>query len=334
MDRFIVGTGRCGSTLLSRMLAQHRDVLSVFEFFTGLDWTRRFRPDPIDGPAFADLVCAEQPFVTAVLRRGYEVEEIVYPFGRAARYRRDQPLPWILVTLLPRITADPDRAFDALRAQAAHQPEQLLVDHYRELFAWLGARHGRSAWIERSGSSIEYLASLSEMFPRGKFLHLHRDGREVALSMREHHAYRLPIALLYDAPADDGTPPSRMGPIDVHAEPTGSDPISRILASRPPPQHFGRYWTDQLLRGYRALARLEPAQYMEVSFESLTARPQEILTQIGSFFELDEGVDWIGNAVSLVRGTPPARFDKLPALQAHALAEACEPGLRLLGRIP
>jgi hypothetical protein len=335
MDRFIVGTGRCGSTLLSRMLAQHEEVLSLFEFFTGLDWGRRFRPEPIDGGAFADLVCAEQPFVTAVLRRGYEVEEIVYPFGeRGARYRREDPLPWILVTLLPRITPGPDQLFDALRTQASSQPRQRLVEHYRQLFHWLGTRMRRPAWIERSGSSVEYLASLREMFPRGRFLHLHRDGREVALSMREHHAYRLPIALLYDAPADDGTPPSRMGPIDVHAAPTGTDPISRILASRPPPEYFGRYWTDQLQRGSRAIPQLDPGQYMEVGFERLCAEPHHVLREIAVFFDLDGREDWIGRAAALVRGSPPTRFERLPAEQQQALQAACDPGLRLLGRLP
>jgi hypothetical protein len=335
MDRFIVGTGRCGSTLLSRMLARHEEVSSLFEFFTGLDWSRRFRPEPIEGRAFADLVCAEQPFVTAVLRRGYEVEEIVYPFGvPGARYRREDPLPWLLVTLLPRITSDPDPLFDALREQAAGQPRQALVEHYRQLFGWLGAKTGRPAWIERSGSSVEYLSSLREMFPRGRFLHLHRDGREVALSMREHHAYRLPIALLYDAPADDGTPPSRMGPIDVHAPPTGTDPISRILGSRPPPQYFGRYWTDQLLQGYRAIGRLDPGQYMEVGFERLCAEPGEVLREIADFFDLGGGDDWIDRAAALVRGIPPTRFDRLPVDQQRALQAACEPGLRLLGRLP
>ena len=76
MDRFVVGSGRCGSTLLSRMLALHEDCLSIFEFFTGLDHARRFAP-ALDGSALADLLQAEQPFVTAVLRRGYRAEEIV-----------------------------------------------------------------------------------------------------------------------------------------------------------------------------------------------------------------------------------------------------------------
>ncbi len=33
---FVVGTGRCGSTLLSRLLREHRDVLSMSEFFSTL----------------------------------------------------------------------------------------------------------------------------------------------------------------------------------------------------------------------------------------------------------------------------------------------------------
>ena len=121
MDGFIVGTGRCGSTLLSRMLSDHPQVLSIFEFFNGLDVSRRFAPGRFSGPDFAALISAEQPFVTAVLRRGYEVAEIVYPYGPAARYRSGQPLPWILVSMLPRLCADPDSLFDDLMSFASSQ---------------------------------------------------------------------------------------------------------------------------------------------------------------------------------------------------------------------
>src|SRR3990172_8196083 len=113
MDRFIVGTGRCGSTLLSQMMAQHEQTLSIFEFFTGLDVTRRFTKEPIDGAAFAALISRENPIVTMVVRRGYEVPEITYPFDRpGARYKRGDGLPWVLGSALPAISDDPDALFD------------------------------------------------------------------------------------------------------------------------------------------------------------------------------------------------------------------------------
>jgi len=331
VDRFVVGTGRCGSTLLSRMLACHPGAVSVFELFNGIDVSVRFAREPIDGERYAALIAAEQPFVTAVLRRGYEVSEIVYPFERGRR-RRDEPLPWILVSMLPRLSDDPDALFERVMAHARSQPRQSPVAHHRALFEWLVAHLGRSFWLERSGSSLDYLGELAASFPEARFLHIHRDGREAALSMVHHHAYRLPISLLYDAPLDDGARLSDLGPLDLHAAPTGDDPISRVLASRPPPAVFGRYWCDQVRRGARALRDLEPDRYETVRFEDLVARPREVLESVARFFALPEGGDWIERAAGLVRGMPPDRHPGLPESEAAALDAACRPGQRLLGR--
>ena len=68
MDRFVVGSGRCGSTLLSLMLGRHPRVLNLSEFFNGLDMDRRFATDPVSGKAFAELIGVEQGVVTAVVR--------------------------------------------------------------------------------------------------------------------------------------------------------------------------------------------------------------------------------------------------------------------------
>ena len=171
LDRFIVGTGRCGSTLLSRMLARSPAIASVFELFNGLDVTRRFHPEPVPGTEFADLISREQPFLTAVLKRGFDLPEVAYPFGRG-RYRRGDPLPWILVGVLPRLFDDPDAVFDEVVEWGAGLLRQPLVDHYRQLFDWLVEHAGREVWIERSGSSVEYLGSLHELFPRARFVHL------------------------------------------------------------------------------------------------------------------------------------------------------------------
>jgi len=332
MDRFIVGTGRCGSTLLSRMLAESPETLSVFEFFNGLDATRRFRPDPVPGSDFGDLIGSEQPFVTAVLRRGYEVAEITYPFGASgARFGRDDALPWILVSMLPRLSDRPDALYDEVVALCASLPAQSVPAHSRDLFEKLAERFDRRCWIERSGSSIDYLPELCAVFPEARFLHIHRDGREAALSMREHHAYRLPIALLYQ-PSGDASETARILTA-LRADPTPDDPVSRILASRPPVAYYGRYWTDQVLRGARAWPALGANRHLAVRFEDLVREPHALLRRIADFFGLDPERDgWIDRASGLVRGVPPTRFGDLSGEEQQILRDACAPGMERLGR--
>lgn len=332
MHRFIVGSGRCGSTLLSRMLACHPQVTSLFEYFNGMDRARRFAPEPVSGGALAELVAAEQPFVTAVLRRGYDVSEIVYPFGGGGRYRREDALPWILVSMLPRLSDDPDALFDAAMEWLRARPARPAAEHHLAFFEWLAGRTGRPIWIERSGSSIDYLSDLHRAYPDAHFLHLHRDGPETALSMREHHAYRLPISILYQAPVDSGQTLAELGPLDLRAAPGGDDPISRILASRPPAAYFGRYWNDQIEHGFEALPEIDPQHLLAVGFEELVERPAETLERIAAFFALPTEPGFVERGAALVRGLPPSRVEALPPDEQRALREACRPGQERLGR--
>ena len=331
MDRFIVGTGRCGSTLLSRMLGEHRSLLMIFEFFSGLDIERRFGAEPIAGDEFAEILSLDTPALTMVMKRGFEIAEVVYPYGEHARYARDAAIPWIASAALSRMSDDPDALFDATVAFASTLPRQGFADHYRSVFDWLAERLDRSFWIEKSGSSIEYLDSLHDFFPNARFLHLHRDGCEAALSMREHHVYRLWVSLMFgDAEAANAA-------IEKYGvgDPAGADdPITQLLESRPPVEYFGRYWTQLIARGFRALSRLDAKQYLEVRFEDLVARPAEVLVDVADFFALgaeDEG--WIDRAAALVRGIPATRFDGLAVDERECLADSCRVGRQLLGQV-
>ncbi|MEO1336299.1 MAG: sulfotransferase, partial [Myxococcota bacterium] len=48
---FIVGTGRCGSTLMSKLIHRHKDILSLSEVFTTFT-TKAFVSRQLDGVAF------------------------------------------------------------------------------------------------------------------------------------------------------------------------------------------------------------------------------------------------------------------------------------------
>lgn len=317
-ERFVVGTGRCGSTLLARMLGAHTEVVPIHEFFTGLDWGRRFAPGLVEGPAFAELVAAEQPVTTQVLARGYTSDEIRYPFGSpGARFTPGDPVPWLLVTMLSRLTDDPDPVFDELVAMATARPPATMADHYRALFGWLTERFGGSVWVERSGSSIDYLGELATLFPRARFVHIHRDGPEAALSIRNHPFYRLGVALLLDLFPDTGDPDAA---------------VDAVLATPPPCAAVGRYWSDQVLRGFRALAAMDPSRYLAVRFEDLLARPRQVLAEIAAFFELPADPGFLDRASAMVDRPPANRVDDLPADERAELTEACRPGQVLLGR--
>jgi len=332
MERFVVGTGRCGSTLLSRMLAENRNVLSVFEFFTGLDMTKRFGSEPVDGPVLAALIGQEHPFVTMVLSRGYEVEEITYPFGPSSRYQPSDHLPWVLVSTLPRLTDDPDALFDETLAFATTLPRQPLAQHYRQLFVWWGERLGKSCWVERSGSSIDYVGGLHELYSNARFVHLHRDGPETSLSMREHAAYRLAISLLYQLPAEGAPSIDSLRAVDPGIAADASDSISRMLASSPPVEYFGRYWSQELVNGFAALPKLRGDQLLAVSFEDLVSSSVETLRAIGDYLALPADDGWVERGAALVRGVPPARFGTLSPDEQASLSDACAEGMRLLGR--
>jgi putative sulfotransferase len=61
---FIVGTGRCGSTMLSNMIREHPRILGLSEFFISVTDCARtpqameqaFPQDAIDGPTFWKII--------------------------------------------------------------------------------------------------------------------------------------------------------------------------------------------------------------------------------------------------------------------------------------
>jgi len=325
----VIGTGRCGSTLLSRMLAQNERVLNVFELFSGIDQFFRFRRDPVDGAELASRLREDHPMLTMVMRRGYEVPEVVYPFGApGARFARGEPIPWALGIAIPRVTSEPDALFDELLAHVEALPTRTLAVHYREIFEWLMRRLRRSCWIERSGTSIDFLGELHEFFPDARFVHLHRDGREAALSMREYPVLRVAVAVMYGLLGE--VEYSHDGLVELErSEPAA---IDRLLETRPPIELYGRYWSDQIRRGHAALLRLAPGDYLDVRFEDLVARPPETMRRIAEFLEIGAEDEWIARAAALVRGAPERRYPALAPDEGERLDAACRDAMALLGR--
>jgi hypothetical protein len=327
--RFVVGTGRCGSTLLSRMLAMNTRVLNVFELFSGIDTFFRFQTEPVSGARLAEQLRLDHPMLTMVMKRGYEVPEVVYPFDDPkARHRLGDAVPWALAIAIPRISGEPDALFDELLAEVERAPTRPLSEHYRAVFDWLVRRSGKQCWIERSGTSIEFLAELKAFFPDARFVHIHRDGREAALSMREYAVLRVAVAVMNGLVGEIEY--SHEGLTRLEREDGAA--IDRLLETRPPIELYGKYWSDQIQSGERAREQLADADLLAVRFEDLVTEPREVLGSIARFFELPDDDDWIGRAAALSHGMPRLRLGELADDERARLDQTCAEAMAVLGR--
>ncbi len=324
--RFVVGTGRCGSTLLSRMLALNTDVLSVFEVFSGIDQFFRFKTDPVAGAELAARLRQDHPMLTMTLKRGYPVPEVVYPFADPnARFNLGDPIPWVIGIALARINQDPDILFDKLIAEVEAKPAQGLSVHYREILSWLTQKHGKQFWIERSGTSIDYLPELVEFFPGAKFLHIHRDGRECALSMNEYTILRVAVAVMNGLAGDIEFSYDGLTALELDH----SDMMDELFKVDVPLQMLGQYWGEQIQRGYAALDQIAPENYFEIRFEDLVTDTRAVLTDIADFLDIGRGA-WIDEATALSKGMPTLRFPQLDSGTQSVLEDACSEAMALL----
>jgi hypothetical protein len=57
-----------------------------------------------------------------------------------------------------------------------------LSDALRELFLYVAQREGKSRYGDKTPQVVGMLPTFADLFPEGRFIHLIRDGRDVALS--------------------------------------------------------------------------------------------------------------------------------------------------------
>ena len=329
---FVLSTGRCGSTMLSNILNTHPQTLSLSELFalTGL---AAFRHRRLSGERMWRFLSEQDAALRFQLQ--WEFEETLYPFGHpGARFTRTN-VPPIMCATLPHLTDRHEALYDELEPVARGFPKQPPADHYRQLFAWLCQRFNRKVWIERSGPSLLWAYTILRQFPEARVIHLYRDGRDTAISMSRHHAFRMAVASL------------RAFPIHL-LKLIGHDrsweklmlwqsvlyrfaPLRRLPVDKLELADFGVFWNGLVEHGARLFDRLPSESVLNVRFEDILAQPESEIRRIIRFISPElEDDHWIREASSIPRPTP-SRFAQLAPSEQAALTYACRPGLDRLG---
>jgi hypothetical protein len=340
---FVVGTGRCGSTMVSELVREHRHVLSISELFSfvsdlGGRIAQAFPTQAQDGAEFWQIVAAVLPKQSTMLRLGVAMPEVLYQPSVSGRFTAEAGVPAILQATLTHLDREPDALFDELAAFMCARAPAPAPEHYAAMFAWLTRRFGKRAWIERSGGSLRVVHRLRAAFPDAKFLHLVRDGRACALSMSRHLGFRMAVLAMQLTEilgVDPYASTDRTWIDDLPDEllaflPERFDAAAFRSHSIPLPL-FGHYWSGEIVQGLAELADLPEDRVLTMRYEDFVETPAAAIARVGELF--GEGVrddGWVERVVARVRRTS-ASFDGHGAAELRALDDACAPGFAALG---
>jgi putative sulfotransferase len=338
---FVVGTGRCGSTLLSRCLGAHPEVLSLSELLVfaadlGGRIEQALPEGDLDGEGLWRILGGIHPRQTLMLRHDVMMEEALYRPGPGRRFTKESGIPAIAATTLPHLSPNPDALFDTARALCAGLPRAPAGRTYAAFLDRLRDTMGRRVWVERSGGSLRVVRRLRAMFPEARFVHIVRDGRDTALSISRHLGFRMMFAGAQLSEAMGADPYENSDRSNIASVPEPLRPLlpehfdaAHFRAMALPPAMCGAYWSGEIAAGLRDLAGLGAGALLTLRYEDLLAHPHAMLDRFFRFVMRGEpGVDVAALATGIRR--PSADRHALPAADAAALDEACAPGFAAL----
>lgn len=332
---FVVGTSRCGSTMLSKMLGVHPDVLSISEFWNiFLETEGRIPTQEMTGEEFWQRIAAPAPLYDGLVSAGIKRDEKIFP----SRFSYDTGMPSFCRILAWSIDEYecPDQLYDSIAEEASSWPRQSVANHCRALFAAMGSRLGRRVVVERTGGSLYHIEMLLEQFPEALFVFLHRDGPDAVLSMSRYPTVRLAAlqelaaSLASSSPAEREMVPAQLRTKSLEDfEGIIKPPYNkRQFQSFPIPlSYYAGMWSTMTRMGTREVRVLPRDRRMTLRYERILTEPRAELTKLAEFIGItadSQWLDWAGRFVD--SGRIGSASVKLHPMDLAELRASCSAG--------
>jgi putative sulfotransferase len=312
----ILSSGRCGSTLLSDLIAGEPETLSVQESLIGRNLDCWASDDKMTGSEYWSLLSTPTLQWEAAVRIGAIADEFRYP--ATGRWGGNlAALPPIAMVTLPAISADPDSLFDLLGARVPDFPAQTLAQHHVMFLDFLASLQQRRRWVERSGASSSLADPLLGKIGFDKVVYLTRELADTASSMSRHSDFQFAIIrteLLFRCGFDPYREPARPCARDggAHAGdrrvPAGMQCVlPEQITVETLTERGGRVeqhklvWAGMSYAAEVALTKYPPRHLLRMRYEELVEAPEEQLTRLAEFLGFADPAGWAAQSADQVR---------------------------------
>jgi hypothetical protein len=342
---FVVGTGRCGSTLLSNMFRQNENMLSISEFFAfttdlGTLIHKSFPKGEVSAAYFWEVIGSPHAKQNLMLREGIAIKEVLYEVTEHSEFNLETGVPAIMQTTLPHMSDGADDLYYELKEYVLSLSNNSISDFYSLVFEWLKERMDRNIWIERTGGSLRIVHRLYEMFPDAKFIHIVRDGKSCAMSMEKHYGFKM-VMIVYQLMEILGVDPFEDSnrdwegdlPDDIASLLPENFDVKQFKEYEVSPSLYGHYWSGEIIQGLKEMEGIPEDQKLTIKYEDLLTQPDSAMRKIAAFIgeELTSG-PWIENCIKQIR-KPNSDVSDLETKQRRLLEDACRPGFEALEKI-
>jgi pimeloyl-ACP methyl ester carboxylesterase len=308
----IISSGRCGSTLLSALVAEEPGTMSASETMAMVRSPLLLMPlTELTGTQYWKLLSEPSDQGTLMTRLGIMPSEYRYPDD--GRFAADKAtIPPIMYVTLPGISRDPDLLFEVLSEKVPQFPSQPAGQHHKMLLNLMANLTHKRRWIERSGASSMVAEPLLRAFPEAKFVYLTRNVSDTALSMSKHASFQFAAARHEFHMRCGADPYTRWYRREKMPDPASlPEDLRRLLPEELTLETLQEIGSDltrfvgmvEHMNGSaeQALADYQPRHLHRLRYEDLVASPMEELTKLGEFFEFADPPGWAAAVAGRVR---------------------------------
>ena len=184
---FIVSCGRTGSTLISNILNDHREICIISDLIepVGNNSFLTNKEKKITGDKFFEEISRKTSQSRINYWRKHKTKELLF------LPKKDDDVSCLNCYTLPFLFKDVNNKYNLIKNYFFSQKRNKKSKHLLNFFNLLKNLSKKKLFVERTGGAIHHFEKIINFFPNSKIIFSYRNPLETAISMRNYPFFRM-----------------------------------------------------------------------------------------------------------------------------------------------